>query len=268
MKRLFKIFLPSIFAIVSLTAMPAALAAGLKTLGGVGLGSSVLTAVHVLGVPSLVQSTDDGHEWRWFDTKGMDIDVLTDDELTVHQVLVSRPEPVDGKVSPLVQPAELPVLESVLPAAEKLLGAAGGQRQTEPENTISAWRLGEDFVVLELAQNHVQKILSLDRASAQRFGYLGSAQPLSHRAPRLLSQAPVDYPKRAIADRAQGVVVVRIDVSLAGYPKDIKIVVSSGNSDLDNAEIQSMRKARFRPARCDGQPCDGVYFDREEFTLD
>jgi TonB family protein len=77
----------------------------------------------------------------------------------------------------------------------------------------------------------------------------------------------VDYPKRAIERRAEGVVVVAIDLASSGTVKDVRIVVSSGDADIDAAEVLSMRRSRFQAARCDGQPCDSIYLDREEYTL-
>lgn len=251
--------------VLALAALPARFTG---SLAGATLEAPVLSLVHALGMPSLVQSTDDGHEWRWFDAHGIDVDVLTDDQFVVRQILVSQPEAVDGKQPPLVQPAEMPLLETSVAAAEKALAASGAQRQPEPENTTSAWRFGGDYIVLEIAKGAVAKILALDAPAAQRFGYAGGSTLLTaHRAPRLVHQPAVDYPKRAIASRAQGVVIIQVSVAASGAVKDTKVLVSSGNADIDNAELQGMRRSTFLPARCDGQPCAGVFLDREEYVL-
>jgi TonB family protein len=237
------------------------------TIGGVALGSPVQTAVHAFGAPGLVQTTDDGHEWRWYDASGIDVDLLVDNTLVVRQVLVSRPEDLHGVPSKLVQPHEFPILEESANAAATWMKLNGAVRLSEPENTISAWRIGGDVVVLELRDDRVRKILGLDAAAAAHLGYVPGPRSAQYRSPRLLRQYPVDYPKRAIERRAEGVVVVAIDLASSGTVKDVRIVVSSGDADIDAAEVLSMRRSRFQAARCDGQPCDSIYLDREEYTL-
>ena len=237
------------------------------TLGGALIGAPVESLTHVLGTPGLVQTTDDGHEWRWFDAGGLDVDLLADNTLTVRQVLVSRPEDVNGTPSKLVQPREFPVLEQPSSAAAAWMKSSGAERQLEPENTISAWRVEGGLVVLELRDGRVNKILALDTASAAHLGYVPGLRSAPYRSPRLLQQYPVDYPKRAIERHAEGVVVVAVDLANTGNAKSVRVIVSSGDADIDAAEVLSMRRSRFAPARCDGTPCDGVYLDREEYTL-
>jgi len=238
------------------------------SLAGATLEAPVLDLVRSLGTPALVQSTDDGHEWRWFDAHGIDVDVLTDDQLVVRQVLVARPEAIQGKAQALVQPAELPLLEMPVASAEKALLAAGAQHQAEPDKAISAWRIDDNYVVLELQRGEVARILALDATAAQHFGYAGGSTLLTaHRAPRLVHQAAMDYPHRAIANHAEGVVIVAVDVAASGAVKSARVLLSSGNSDIDDAEVQSMRRSTFRPARCAGEPCAGLFLDREEYAL-
>lgn len=238
------------------------------SLGGASLDIPVLSVVRNLGVPSLVQSTDDGQEWRWFNARGLDMDLLTDDALVVHQILASRPEAIEGKTFPLVQPAELPLLDASLAEASKALTVAGGRPAESGGAPVALWRFADAFVALQPAHARVAKLLVLDEWAARRFGYLGSGTTVgAHRAPRLTHQAAVDYPHAAIASRAQGVVIIRVDVAGSGAVKNAAVLVSSGNSDIDAAEVQSMRRSSFRPARCEGQPCDGVFLDREEYTL-
>lgn len=238
------------------------------SLGGVSLGAPVQSAVRLFGPPGLVQTTDDGNEWRWYDVRGVDVDLLTDNALVIRQILVSRPEPLHGKPSPLVQPSEFPLLEDSAKTADAWMRASGATRQAEPEGGISAYHVGDDLVVLELRQGEVNKILALDRASAERQGYVAASPAPRHHAPRLVDQFPVDYPKRALERRAEGVVVVLVDLSATGSVKDVRVLVSSGDPDIDAAESLSMRKSTFTPARCDGQPCEGVFLDREEYTLE
>ncbi len=265
MKRLLGFF--SLWAAAIVASASAVHADPGTSLGGVLLGAQVQSAVKLFGAPGLVQTTDDGNEWRWYDAGGIDVDLLTDDVLVVRQILVSRPEPLHGKPSALVQPREFPLLEGSAKTADAWMRASGATRQSEPEGGISAWHVGDDLVVLELRQGAVSKILALDRASAERQGYVSASPAPRHHAPRLEHQFPVDYPKRAMERRAEGVVVVQVDLSVTGAVKDVRVLVSSGDPDIDAAESLSMRKSTFTPARCDGQPCEGVFLDREEYTL-
>lgn len=237
------------------------------TLGSAPIGTPVAALTHAFGAPGLVQTTDDGHEWRWFDAGGLDVDLLLDNALTVREVLVSRPEEVHGMPSQLVQPREFPVLEQSSSAAAAWMKSSGAIRQPEPENSVSAWRVAGGLVVLELRDGRVRKILALDPASAAHLGYVPGPRTAPYRSPRLLRQYPVDYPKRALERRAEGVVVVAVDLASSGSVKSVRVIVSSGDTDIDAAEVLSMRRSKFAPARCDGAPCDGIYLDREEYTL-
>jgi len=237
------------------------------TLGGVSLGASVLDAVKSFGAPGLVATTDDGVEWRWYDARGLDIDVLADSSLIVRQILARRPQPLSGFASALVQPREFPVLERSADEAARTMRSSGGVRLAEPEDTISAWRVVVAIVVLELRNDNVQRILALDTGAAARLGYIAGVAPPPYRAPRLLEQYAVDYPKRAIERRAEGTVVVKVLIASSGNVKDVTVLVSSGDADIDGSEMLSMRRSKFLPAHCDGQPCDGIYVDREEYTL-
>jgi TonB family protein len=258
----------SLWALAIVAASAIAAQAGTGTsLGGVSLGEQVQGAVKLFGAPGLVQTTDDGNEWRWYDAGGLDVDLLTDDALVVREILVSRPEPLHGKPSALVQPREFPLLEDSAKTADAWMRASGATRQTEPEGGISAYHVADDLVVLELRQGSVYKILALDRISAERQGYVAASPAPRHHAPRLVNQFPVDYPKRALERRAEGVVVVQVDLSATGSVKDVRVLVSSGDPDIDAAESLSMRKSTFTPARCEGQPCESVFLDREEYTL-
>lgn len=253
---------------LAITFALAASSAFASSLGRVGLGSQVSDVVAVFGAPGLVETTDQGQEWRWFDVGGLDVDLLTDDSLIVQQVLVSQPSPVTGKPAALVEPREYPYLGQSEATATKSLQAQGAVRQPEPDRAVSAWRIGDTYLILELDGSVVRKILALDRSSAARLGYIGSPVPLgSFHAPRLIKQFPVDYPKRAIDQGAQGVVVVRADIEKTGAVSAVRVIVSSGNVDIDSAETLSIRKSTFRPARCDDNPCDAVFLDREEYTL-
>ena len=58
-----------------------------------------------------------------------------------------------------------------------------------------------------------------------------------------------DYPKGARQRGEQGNVVLEILVSEAGRVEGVKVVTSSGFSELDEAAIRAARAARFTPAK-------------------
>jgi len=244
-----------------------AIAGTQTTLAGIALGDPVAEAVTRYGAPDLVATTDDGLEWRWFDARGVDVDLLADNMLAVRQILAAKPQPVNGVEPRLVQPPEFPVLEMQASVADAWMRSTGGARLTERENVVRAYRFGDDVVVLEIRGGIVGKILALDGTSAVRLGYEHGPAAMRYRAPRLTRQYAVDYPKRAIERRVQGVVVVAVDVLPSGAVKDARVVVSSGDADIDAAELLSMSRSTFTSARCDDEPCDGVYVDREEYSL-
>ena len=257
----------SLAALAAAALVAPASAQGSTMLGGVSLGVPVQSVVKALGTPGLVATTDDGHEWRWFDAQGLDVDLLTDNALVVRQVLVAQPEPIHGLPAKLMQPHEFPLLEQSASYAAAFMKSAGAHRQPEPEGTISAWRAGNDLIVLELSENKVNKIMALDALSAAHLGYIPGPRKEPYHAARLVRQYPVDYPRRAIERHAEGVVVVEVRLTATGSVEDVAVLVSSGDPDIDRAESSSMRRSTFSPALCNGASCPSVYLDREEYTL-
>ena len=236
-------------------------------LGGGAIGGTVLSMVQAFGPPDLVETSDAGHEWRWYDAKGLDRDVLVDDALAIKEILVARPAPVNGKLSALVQPTELPLLDAPLGAASAALAARGATELQEANRAVRAWKLDGGVVVAERSSaGTVERLLVLDVADAQRRGYLAGGPIVpAYRAPRFKHIASVGYPRRAVDEGAHGVVIVRVDVDPQGNASRVAVLVSSGNMDLDNAEIASMKESTFMPALCAGRPCAAALMDREEF---
>src|SRR3974377_465635 len=120
------------------------------SLAGVALGEPVTQVVARYGAPDIVATTDDGLEWRWFDARGIDVDLLADDTLAVRQILAARPQPANGAAPGLVQPSEFPVLEMSASAAGAWMRSNGGSRLSEPENVVHAFLFDSDVVVLEM----------------------------------------------------------------------------------------------------------------------
>lgn len=241
------------------------------SLGGVTIGASVLGAVKAFGAPDEVWTTDLGHEWQWVEAGGLDREVLTDDDMLVRQVLIARPLAIASESPPpVVQPAEFHALAVSVDDAAVAVEAAGGTAIVEPDPSIRAWSFPGGVLVAELDGDIVGRLTALDDRMARRLGYLEpppEVQPAVYRAPVLTRDFNVPYPNAPYESHIEGRAVVRVLVDTKGSPKDVRIVVSSGDADIDAAALESARKSQFRPARCDDAPCAGVYLDLLDYTL-
>ncbi len=240
------------------------------TIRDVSLGQNVLILTRSYGPPDIVQTLDEGHEWRWFNAGGIDRDLLTDDDMQVRQIVVERPKATVAKSAPpLVQPQYLPLLDATASAARSLLQRLHAAPIGAPAETASLWRLGDYVVLYEIEDGRVKKVGSVDAAWAQRLGYLPASVPTAtHQAPVLLHLNAVGYPHDAIETRAQGLVVLRVTVNVSGSVDRAEVLLSSGHPEIDQAEALTMRRSTFRPARCAAKPCNGVYLDLERYEID
>jgi TonB family protein len=246
-------------------------AASQLSLGGVTIGASVLDAVKRFGAPDILRTTDLGHEWQWVDTGGIDREVLTDDNMVVREVLVARPAPIAGESpAPAVQPAEFHALAVPVDEAANVFAAAGGMAIAEPDPTIRAWSFSGGVLVAELDGGVTGRLTALDDIMARRLGYLQpppDTVPSVYHAPVMTNDFYVPYPTAPWRDNIEGRAVVRAIIDTTGAPKDVRIAVSTGNAELDAAALESVRKSKFRSARCDDAPCQGVYYDLQDFAL-
>ncbi len=62
-----------------------------------------------------------------------------------------------------------------------------------------------------------------------------------------LSDCNPEYPRRLFAQGVQGRPVIRFVLDPSGRPMIVGVAQSSGNSELDNAAIQAVKKMRFTP---------------------
>jgi TonB family protein len=254
-------------AVLAAVAIVAAARGDSLALGGMALAQSALDAVKLFGPPDRVATGDSGHEWRWYDAKGLDREILTDDQLVIHEILVARPMPVENASATLVQPADVPLLEDTPAQAAAFLGAHGATALTQANHAALAWRWQGAVIAADVRAGTIARLRALDDGSARRLGYLpGFAAGHTYRAPRLAKVGSVGFPRSAADAGEGGVVIVRVDVDAAGSASRVTVLVGSGHSELDDAEAASMRQSRFTPAYCDGQPCPGALLDREEFV--
>ncbi len=75
------------------------------------------------------------------------------------------------------------------------------------------------------------------------------------------------YPPRCVRRRQEGVVVLRVRVLADGSVGAVEIEESSGVAPLDAEAIRAMKRARFRPARRDGEPVVAWVTQPVRFTL-
>lgn len=241
------------------------------SLSGVTIGASVLDTVKVFGAPDVIRTTDLGHEWQWVESGGLDREVLADDDMVVRQVLIARPAPIAGESPPpLVQPVEFRALAVSVDDAAGAVESAGGTAIVEPDPSIRAWSFPGGVLVAELDGDIVGRLTALDDRMARLLGYLQpppERQPAIYRAPVLTRDFNASYPTAALRAGIEGRAVVRVLVDPNGTPKDVRIVVTSGDADIDAAALESARKSSFRPARCDDAPCAGVFFDLQDYSL-
>jgi len=207
-----------------------------------------------LGLPDNVQTNDLGQFWQWADRDGLDREVYTDDDLDVESVLVAP-----ARAGSTSQPSEAPVLGVAIDRAKATISATGaGPLVAKPvvKNAL-VWPLDAGYLVAETDGVAVLRLRAVDVDVARRFGYAGDpliAPP--HTAPVLVRQLlPPWQPP------GQGTVIVRVAIDATGKPVDEKVIVPSGDSDVDWFELDSMKISLFRPATCAGVPCAGVYLD-------
>ena len=76
-----------------------------------------------------------------------------------------------------------------------------------------------------------------------------------------------DYPKGARQRGEQGDVVLEIRVNAAGAVDDVKVAVSSGFAELDEAAVKAARGAKFSPARSGREPVASTARLKLQFKL-
>ena len=87
--------------------------------------------------------------------------------------------------------------------------------------------------------------------------------------PRLLSEAPVDYPARALAERIEATVLLAIDIDAAGKIIRSEVVTASDTPELgfEQAAQAALSRFTFEPARAGGVPVPVRIQYRYRFVL-
>lgn len=88
------------------------------------------------------------------------------------------------------------------------------------------------------------------------------------RRPQLIENRPPDYPPQAVADRLQGMVLLRIHISSTGNVARAEIIQSTGHPLLDAAAVRAVVSWRFIPARRHGKAVPATVRLPVRFSLD
>lgn len=83
----------------------------------------------------------------------------------------------------------------------------------------------------------------------------------------LVPPAPV-YPRLSRRQGESGRVLVRVYIDEAGLPRTVQISTSSGHARLDDAALQGVLQARFKPYAENGRPTGGWAFIPLTFDLE
>lgn len=96
-----------------------------------------------------------------------------------------------------------------------------------------------------------------------------SAGPVTGMQLEYVKATPPPYPRVAIVDGVEGVVLLRVLVGTDGKPVEVTVEKSSGHRVLDReAQRHVLRNWTFRPATRDGQPVQAVGIVPIDFNLD
>ncbi|HYK52176.1 MAG TPA: energy transducer TonB [Candidatus Eremiobacteraceae bacterium] len=224
------------------------------TLDGIAVGSPVLDASRRLGFPDGgAFSTNAGSIWRWTNRDGLDIEIYTDDQLVIQSITVTR-EKADSKA----EPSEIPLLGlDASAAASAALAAGAGPLVTTPKRPNAyVWPLRGGYLDAETDGQKVVRLRALDPTFARRWRYAG--EPLAvvpvYTAPDIVMNT-IAHPLPA----GQGSDLILVSLDASGKVVDAKVIVGSGDSDVDNWSLRCVRVTIFKPATCAGVPCPGNY---------
>ena len=78
--------------------------------------------------------------------------------------------------------------------------------------------------------------------------------PVDAIKPQLIGDLDLEYPERMITIEAEGLVIVGAALDTFGRVFDTRVLKSSGFTELDNAAVEAVRKARFSPAMQHDKP--------------
>ncbi len=75
------------------------------------------------------------------------------------------------------------------------------------------------------------------------------------------------YPQLERRLEIEGTVVLDVTVAVDGSVKDVRVIQSSGNQDLDDAAVACWKTYRYKPAMQDGHPVEAHIKSQMVWTL-
>jgi|GEM_PF-6278814 len=112
------------------------------------------------------------------------------------------------------------------------------------------------------------KDLRQTRPSAPSTNQDASVGVRGNTPPVPMNNRPPTYPARALADRLEGTVTLRLSISSEGAIDRLEIDLSSGYSVLDASAISAVRSWRFVPAKQNGRPVAMIVYLPIRFVLE
>jgi protein TonB len=186
--------------------------------------------------------------WHWSPSRVPD----PFDSAALLAVIVIHAAAIGGllayKVSPRGQVAESVIEASILPGAEP--------EATDPvPPRIAAWQPVLPEVPLPQLSVEQSTAITLPppvarpQVAAPSTRYAGADAPplLDVQAVGYLVPPAPRYPPASRRAREEGEVLVRVLIGVDGRPSEVRILRSSGHSRLDEAAVEAVRAALFRP---------------------
>jgi protein TonB len=167
------------------------------------------------------------------------------------------PKPLPTPKLPAPPPLPMPAVPAV-PSVERTVPDAAPSPQT-----VSA---------PQPEQHTAEATPTLTMATPTAAAPVPTAPPVPRQLPpsavQYLVPPQADYPRASRRLRETGRVVVRVLIGTSGLPERVQVEKSSGHPLLDDAALNAVRQARFKPYIENGQPQPGWALIPLSFDLD
>jgi hypothetical protein len=209
----------------------------------------VTAMVRAYGVPSGVATKDDGQH-VFFGDGTSTIDVVVDDEATVHAFDVALPAGSRFKIDVEGVAHTLTFGTTTSLGARDELAA---DAETEGRNFRVFRRGSESAFVLTFdpKTSLLSHIVVGDRATLLRLGYLVDPQPLQ---PSFPFSAPKLRRSSVPDGNGAAATVLRLDLDRGGVVRTVAVVVPSTDAAYDAGLVKALGNDTYQPAKLAGRP--------------
>lgn len=187
--------------------------------------------------------------------------VLQVDWITVADAIAAPP----ALAPAVVQPAPMPLARPATRAPSALLSAAEASPFAASTVAASAPAEAAEDTPVAPAEFASPALTAASAAQAAPHAETSAARLATPALPRdlpaesvryLVPPAPV-YPRLSRQQGETGRVQVRVYIDEAGLPRTVQLSASSGHGRLDEAALQAVLRARFKPYTENGSPMGG-----------